>query len=114
LRHKSSKIRLSGKKAFSHVFAGRRVVTPDLVFHYAPNRMDFGRMGLVIGKKAYVGAVTRNRLKRLLRAHFRRIVDAVKGFDVAIVARQGRKLPDFKTLERQMDCLADALGKSRL
>ena len=108
---KSSKIRLSGKNAFDYVFAGRRVVTPDLVFYYAPNNMDYGRMGLVVAKKAYASAVGRNGLKRRLRVHFRRIAGATKGFDVVIVARRERQMPDFKTLERHMDKLADVLGK---
>jgi ribonuclease P protein component len=106
---KSSSIRLSGKNAFDLAFAGNRVATPDLVFYYRPNGTALGHLGLVIGRKAFAGAVTRNRLKRRLRELFRRHLGVARGFDVVVVAKRGRPEPEFAILERQMKKLAGAL-----
>lgn len=80
-----------------------------MVFYFRPNGSVEGRVGLVVGRKAYAGAVTRNLLKRRLRALYRHSVAAMRGFDVVIVARRGRKEPGFAALEGQVRKLAVAL-----
>ncbi len=109
LRRKSRDISLSGDGAFKLAFAGSKVVTSDLVFYYRQNGTDGGRVGLVVGRKAFAGAVTRNRLKRRLRELFRRHVGAMRGFDLVVVARRGRPEPKFEILERQFKKLAGTL-----
>jgi ribonuclease P protein component len=106
LRLKSKTIRLTGANTFKRVFDGKRIATEDLVFYFRPNGADCGRVGLVVGRKAYAGAVTRNHLKRRLRELFRKKLGALRGFDVVIVAKRGRKEPGFELLERQMNRLA--------
>ena len=109
LRRNPRSIRLTGKKSFDLAFAGKRVSTPDLVFYCRPNGTDRGRAGLVIGKKAYAGAVTRNHLKRWLRDLFRRNLDCLRGYDVVVVAKRGRPMPEYAMLGRQMKKLAMTL-----
>lgn len=66
-------------------------------------------MGLVIGRKAYAGAVTRNRLKRRLRDLFRRHYGELGGHDVIMIAKRGRQEPEYGNLERQFARLAGEL-----
>ncbi|MEP9412084.1 MAG: ribonuclease P protein component [Candidatus Brocadia sp.] len=63
--------RLTRKKEFEKAFREGKVFKNDrVVLYVTPNKLQYSRLGLVVGKK--VGnAVRRNRAKRLLREAYR-------------------------------------------
>ncbi len=68
---------------------GRRVGCDWLCVHFFPNRMPFNRLGITAGKKLG-GAVTRNRIKRIIRAAYRLSEkDMPIGYDIVFVGRSG-------------------------
>ncbi len=102
--------RLTGQTAFSAVYAGARYATADLVYYYTRSSLPQGRVGVVVGKKAFAGAVVRNRIKRRLRELYRQFVAVFVGLDLVIVVKSGRREPEYGSLERQFETLA---GKIR-
>lgn len=106
---KFKKSRLTGQAAFKAVYAGARYGTADLVYYYTRAALPQGRVGVVIGKKAFAGAVVRNRIKRRLRELYRRFVDVLMGLDLVIVVKRGRQEPEYGSLERQFKTLAGKL-----
>ncbi len=92
------------------MYAGGRYATADLVFYYTPATGPNARVGIVVGKKAFAGAVIRNRIKRRLRACYRGFSAVLAGLDLVIVVKRGRPEPEYGSLERQFEKLA---GKVR-
>ena len=75
---------------FRHVFdKGTCFRTPCLRIHYLPSPRELSRMGLVVTRRTG-GAVSRTRIKRLLREVYRRNKKALpEAMDIVLVA-QGR------------------------
>jgi ribonuclease P protein component len=72
-----------------------------------PNELDFNRLGLSVGKKAGK-AVTRNRIKRLLKEAMRRLLQGLPlNYDFVIIARKSSlecELADFiRDIKKHMD-----------
>lgn len=81
-------MRLSGRRAFASVFAGkvRKTVGP-LTVHSLPNDRSHPRLGLTVSRSVGT-AVKRNQIKRLLREAFRLMQhDWPWGYDVVVVVR---------------------------
>ncbi|MBL8420128.1 MAG: ribonuclease P protein component [Dechloromonas sp.] len=100
--------RLTRTDEFSSVFGFRRAIRGRLLtLHYQP-RPDGeteARIGVVVGKKALRRAVDRNKLKRIIREHFRSlradlpVVDLVARLAVKSTRLDGKILADdFVTL----------------
>jgi ribonuclease P protein component len=69
---------------YSSVFAFRRSIRGRyFVLHYRPGN-GLARLGLVVARKLARHAVTRNRLKRLAREHFRHIRAGLPAHDMAL------------------------------
>ena len=85
-------LRLHLKRDFERAFeGGRKTVRSDAIL-WAVERSDAGppRMGIVTSRRLGP-AVTRNRLKRLIRESFRRGRPSLKtGFDFVVYLRPGR------------------------
>jgi len=90
---------LTKRRDFELVFKeGVTSASKYLVMYAKPNELSFNRLGLSVSKK--VGkAVTRNRIKRLLREAMRKPLHGVTlNYDFIIVARRSSvegKLDDF-------------------
>jgi ribonuclease P protein component len=74
--------RLLEAKAFSAVFAHRRVLRSDpFELYYRPSAGAAPRLGLVIPKRHAKLAVQRNLVKRLARESFRHCADSLTAMD---------------------------------
>jgi ribonuclease P protein component len=80
---------LRKKRDFELVFKSGVVSrSRNLVLHARPNELGFHRLGLSVGKKMGK-AVTRNRIKRLLREAVRRTMEeAPSNYDFVLVAKK--------------------------
>jgi len=80
---------LTKKRDFDLVFKeGVTLVSKNLVIYAKPNELSFSRLGLSVSKK--IGkAVTRNRIKRLLREAMRKLTgDFPVHHDFVLIARK--------------------------
>ena len=92
--HFARQHRLSHATEFKQVFAhpcARRGDSAMLVLG-RKNHLDYARLGLAVAKKQLKKAVSRNRVKRLVRESFRRHLELLKGYDVVVVARSGAEM----------------------
>lgn len=88
--------RLTNARQYQAVYDARvSVRTGPLLVHGRPNQLEHCRLGLAIGKRAG-NAVTRNRIKRLLRESFRLtqhdLYAAAGAYDLIISVRQHEPL----------------------
>jgi len=102
-------IRLTGKPQFDLVFSGRKLVTRELVFYFNKGDSSRGRLGIIAGKKVMTLAVRRNRLRRRIRELYREHEPKLKGNDLVVLARRGKKLEDFGALKASFEKLATAV-----
>ena len=83
-------IRIKSNEKFSSLIkVGKRIKTTEFHLYYLPNNLDTNRFGVSVSTKLG-NAVTRNRIKRQLRA----IMDdfnksSTKQHDIIVVAKQG-------------------------
>jgi ribonuclease P protein component len=80
---------LTKKRDFDLVFKkGVTLASKNLVIYAKPNELSFSRLGLSVSKK--IGkAVTRNRIKRLLREAMRKLSgDFPMHYDFVLIARK--------------------------
>lgn len=84
------KCRLRKSNDFRRVFArGRRKVARYFVIYTLPNRLDVSRIGIQIRRKIGT-AVTRNRIKRMVRELFRKMKwEFREPMDIILVAETG-------------------------
>jgi ribonuclease P protein component len=79
--------RVRARPEFDAVFAsGRRTANPVLALHHLADDRP-ARLGLAVSRKVDRRAVVRNRIKRVLRDHFRRHRAELPGGAYVIVAR---------------------------
>ena len=66
---------------------GRRVSCDWVCVHFFPNKTPYNRFGITAGKKLG-NAVTRNRIKRIIRAAYRNSEKNIPiGYDIVFVGR---------------------------
>lgn len=79
--------RVRARPEFDAVFVrGSRAATPLLAVHYLADDRE-ARLGLAVSRKVSTRAVIRNRIKRVLRDHFRRHRATMAGGAYVVVAR---------------------------
>lgn len=83
--------RLLNAEDFQRVFDNTqiKVSTHELLILGMPNNLGHSRIGFIIAKKNIRTAVHRNRIKRLIREHFRVHSNEIIATDLIIMARKG-------------------------
>lgn len=92
--------RLLSSSDFKFVFDGApiRVSHPCILVLAKPNQGQDPRLGLVIAKKHVKKAVSRNKIKRVVRESFRNTRKNLPEIDVIVLARQGADTLDTSDL----------------
>lgn len=96
------------KKVYSE---GRYYVEKYTVMYAMKNDADYNKVGYSVSKK--VGkAVTRNRVKRLMKENYRVLEsDLKKGFDIIFTARPASSAAEFADIKK---CMESALIRARI
>lgn len=83
------RFRLTSAADYKRVFQeGRRSADGLFTVLYRPNDLGYPRLGMAIAKKQVRSAVSRNRLKRLIRESFRGAKKQLSDVDIVIMARR--------------------------
>ena len=79
---------LNRNNDFRRIYArGKSEVHPFLITYVLKNRRRYTRVGITASKKIG-GAVKRNRVRRIIREAYRRLIpDVAPGYDIIFVAR---------------------------
>ena len=89
---------------------GKTLKSSSYVVHFKKNELDICRIGLSVSKK--IGnAVTRNRVKRQIRAMCNLLVDFDNySYDIVIVARQDFLNESFENNKKTLNNLLSEIG----
>jgi ribonuclease P protein component len=83
------RFRLTNPADYTRVFQeGQRSANGLFTVLYRPNGLGYPRLGMAIAKKQARSAVSRNRLKRLIRESFRGAKKQLSDLDIVIMARR--------------------------
>lgn len=56
---------------------------------YCPNQLNHPRIGFALSRRRIRGAVPRNRVRRIVREHFRQARTRLAAADIVVMARDG-------------------------
>jgi ribonuclease P protein component len=103
--------RLRKKRDFSKVFrVGKSIANRQFVLYFCQNDSDTIRLGISVSKK--VGnAVTRNRVKRLVKEVVRAWIPYIRSnFDLVLIARNPTAEMDFSQIKSSIRHLLQKAG----
>ncbi len=103
--------RLRKNKDFTQVMKqGKRLSADGLSLFYTENGRDNFRVGISTARKL-AGAVTRNRMKRQVRACITTALDdRAAGYDLVFIVRQGLLGGEFSRIQRAVREILDRAG----
>ena len=102
--------RVRARAEYAAVFDGaRRCSHPLLALHWLADDAP-ARLGLAVSRKVDPRAVGRNRVKRVLRAHFRTLRPRLPGGAYVLVARPAAAQADNAALRAAFDSLLTRAG----
>lgn len=79
--------RLHERVEFESALKSKALIEKWLAFHTLPSKTGTSRLGIVVSKRIIPKAISRNRIKRLIREEFRNQT-ATKAFDVVVRLRK--------------------------
>ena len=83
-------------------YRGKSVVRKNVVLYYRKNSFSYNRLGITVSPK--VGnAVTRNRIRRLLKENYRLLQGLSEGYDIVLVARTRAAKADFLSFKKDLE-----------
>ncbi len=87
--------RLRKDSDFKNIYRkGKSFATKTLVFYFVKNNLGYTRVGYSISKK--VGkAVTRNKIRRLIKENLKDIPDLNDGYDIIFIGRMPSSQSDY-------------------
>lgn len=102
--------RLKKSSEFSRIYKrGKSFADKYLVVYFLPNKIEETRLGISVSKK--VGnAVTRNRIKRLIKEAFRHNVNLEKNYDIIIIARVRSNTASYDRIEKSVNFLLNKIS----
>lgn len=87
----------------------RKCHTPSFLVLCAPGPEGRRRIGITVSRK--VGsAVTRNRIKRLVREYYRLHKTLFPSFDVNVIAKKGAERLDYQGVCQELDAVVGRLA----
>lgn len=103
------RLRLLSSREFSQVFAGsERSADRSFVILSRDNGLGYPRLGLAISKKRVSQAVSRNRIKRVIRESFRLHQGVLPSVDLVVMAGKApnpnSKKGLYESLEYHWNC----------
>ncbi|TWT22695.1 ribonuclease P protein component [Luteimonas marina] len=102
--------RVRARADFDRIFQnGRRVALPMLALHWLADDTP-ARLGLAVSRKVDARAVGRNRIKRILRDHFRHLRATLPGGAYVLVARPPAAVATPPALREAMTALLRRAG----
>lgn len=104
--------RLRKQKDFDKIFGSGTFFSQGfLSLKLAPNSLSSSRFAFIVSNKISKKAVSRNRIRRLLRESVRLSWDQIKpGFDVAVMARADISEKSFEEVNEVVDSLLKKSG----
>lgn len=104
-------LRLLCKQDFDQVFRkASKLGSANFFLLVRKNKQGYPRLGLAISKKNAKLAVSRNRIKRIVRESFRLHVNEIGGYDVIVLAKRGIDCLTKTELRKQIDQLWSRLA----
>ena len=103
-------LRLRKDSDFKNIYRkGKSLATKTLVFYFIKNDLGYTRVGYSISKK--VGkAVTRNRIRRLIKENLKDIPDLKDGYDIIFIGRIPSSESDYKEIGKSIRYLCRKSG----
>ncbi len=104
--------RIKKKKDFEIIFKkGDIFHSETMVSIFLKNELKETRFGFIVSKKVSSKAVSRNRIKRVLREQTRLMLDKIKkGFDIVVIAKKEISEKDSKTIAAEIEELFTKKG----
>ena len=107
----SRRYRLTGTGAFDTIFrTGRRREGEYLQMICVAAEREYGRIGIVIGKKALPLAVDRNRVRRMLRVCVRDARPGIDRYDLVVRLKKGAPRTEFRSIATEAARLLAAVA----
>jgi ribonuclease P protein component len=89
---------------FDAVFKNpEKIGSQQLLILFRKNNLLFSRLGLVVAKKQFKKAVTRNYIKRRFREKFRVLQHSLAPIDIVVVPKKGLDVLDQKSFTAFME-----------
>lgn len=106
----SRNYRLINKAEYKNVLEDSYKINQRYVLAlFKPNQKSYSRLGVIVSKRVAHRAVTRNKIKRIVRESFRLNQDLLAGLDIVVIARQHSDSVDKAKLREGMKRLWEKL-----